>query len=73
MNDYTVPVIVDLGKQKKRPLRALKQGRGRLMAEVLQVVEDVRSGLGEERDTKLLIPIVVVYKRKSRRQGGLFG
>lgn len=73
MSDNTVPIIVDLGKKKKRALRALERGRGKLVDEVTHVIDDVSMGLGEERSNKLIVPIVVVYRRKNRKRRGLLG
>lgn len=73
-NNVTAPVVVDLGKTKRSRIKALKRGRGRLMEEVAEVVEDVRGEMGAAADGKHFIPIVLVYKRKTRRKGrGLFG
>jgi len=68
------PIILDMGKKKKRAVRDLKRGRGRLMDEVEQTVEEVREGLGAEAEGKELVPIVLVYRRKQkRRRRGGFG
>jgi hypothetical protein len=67
----TAPIIIDLGKEKKKRIKDLKRGRGRLMAEVAAVLNEVRTGLGEEGDSKQLVPIVLIYKKK--RKGGKGG
>jgi hypothetical protein len=73
MNEHrTPPIILDLGKKKKRSLKALKRGRGPLMSEVEQSLDEVRIGLGDELAGKQLVPVVLVYKRKSKRQRGLW-
>ena len=65
------PVVLDLGKTKKKLIRALKRGEGKLMDDVAEAVEAVRSNLSSELDGKVLIPVVIVYERKTPRRGFL--
>lgn len=66
--EMTQPVIIDLGKQKAGRLKALKNGEGKLWEEVLVVVEEVKEMLGEEADGKILVPVVLIYQEKPKRQ-----
>ncbi|MBI3153474.1 MAG: hypothetical protein HYZ21_15180 [Chloroflexi bacterium] len=66
--EMTQPVIIDLGKQKARVLKELKKGEGKLWAEVVDVVEEVKDMLGAEADGKVLVPIVMLYQEKSTRR-----
>jgi hypothetical protein len=72
--EVTQPIVVDLGKAKKKRIRQLKRGRGPLVLEVQDVVNEVSASLGEEGAGKQLVPIVVLYRRKQRKgyRGGLF-
>ena len=63
--EMTQPVIIDLGKQRARSLKDLKKGEGKLWAEVLEVVDEVKDMLGAEADGKVLVPIVMLYQQKS--------
>jgi hypothetical protein len=63
------PIIIDLGKEKKGRIKDLKRGRGRLMAEVAAVLNEVRAGLGDDAGNKQLVPVVLIYKKKNRRGG----
>jgi hypothetical protein len=74
MTEAISPIIVDLGKKKKKVIRAFKKGRGRAMDEVEQAIEEVRSGLGAEADGKTIVPVVLLYRKKvkRRRRRGLF-
>jgi hypothetical protein len=65
------PIILDLGKKKKRAIKSLKRGRGRLMDEVEQTLAEVRAGLGADGSNKELVPIVMIYQRKRKRRKGL--
>ena len=72
-SNVTAPVVVDLGKTRRSRIKDLKRGRGRLMEEVDEVVDDVRNEMGAAAEGKHFIPIVIVYKRKQRKGRGLFG
>jgi hypothetical protein len=63
------PVVLDLGKTKKKFIRELKRGEGKLMEDVAEAVEAVRSNLSSEMDGKILVPVVIVYQRKTRKSG----
>jgi hypothetical protein len=62
------PIIVDLGKVRRKKIKALKRGRGPLASEVQGVLDEVRAGLGEQAKDKEFVPIVMVYRKKSRRR-----
>lgn len=62
------PIVVDLGSRSKKAIRRLKEGRGKLMAQVSDTVEQVRSSLGEE--DKEIVPVVIVYRKKASKRGG---
>lgn len=66
--EVVTPIIIDLGKTKRKRIKRLKRGRGRLMEEVTDVLEEVRASLGEEGADKHLVPIVMVYRRKRRKK-----
>jgi hypothetical protein len=63
-----VPIVIDLGKEKKKRIKNLKRGRGRLMAEVAAVIEEVRGSLGAEASGQQLVPVVLIYKQKRKRK-----
>jgi hypothetical protein len=60
------PVVVDLGKTKKKDLRALKLGEGKLMAEVHSVLEELRAN-STELAGKTLVPVVILYRKPPKR------
>jgi len=62
------PIIVDLGKVGGKRIKQLKQGRGPLAAEVDQVIEAVRSELGEDGEGKEILPVVLLYRRKRKKK-----
>jgi hypothetical protein len=71
--DIVAPIVLSLGKQKKKHIRRLKRGRGKLMDEVVDVIEQVHDHLGEDADDKIIVPVVVLYRQKRKRaMRGLF-
>jgi hypothetical protein len=66
--ELTQPIIVDLGKQKPRDLKELKQGEGKLWDEVLDVLDEVKDMVGEEASGKVFVPIVMIYRQKPKRR-----
>jgi len=66
--EMSQPVIIDLGKQKPKSIKALKEGEGPVWQEVLEVMEEVKEMLGEEADGKILIPVVMIYQEKPKRR-----
>ena len=70
--EVLTPIIVSLGKKKKKQIKQLKRGKGGVMDEVMDVVAQVQDKLGSDAGDKILVPIVVVYREKSRRMRGLF-
>ncbi len=62
--EITPPIVVDLGKQRPKRIKALERGRGKLMNEVTDVLAQVQISLGDEAEGKTLVPIIVLYERK---------
>jgi hypothetical protein len=67
--DVTQPIIVDLGKQRPKQIKRLKRGRGKLWAEVVDVIEEVGDQLGDDLEGKTIVPVVMVYRKKTKRKG----
>jgi Family of unknown function (DUF6200) len=65
------PIVIDLGKKRRKQIRALKRGSGKLMDEVAEVLNQVRGNLGPDVEMKNLVPVVMVYKQKDKKRGGL--
>jgi hypothetical protein len=64
------PIVIDLGKEKKRRIKDLKRGQGKLMAEIAAVLNEVRASLGEESDGRQLVPVVIIYRKKNKKKNG---
>ena len=70
--EIVAPIIVSLGKKKKKAIKQLKRGKGSTMDEVMDVVDQVQQTLGDQATGKIIVPVVVIYQRKQRRVRGLF-
>lgn len=70
--EVTAPVMVSLGKKKRKVVKRLKRGKGPLMKEVVDVLEQVQDKLGAQAEGKILVPVVIIYKEKQRRFRGWF-
>lgn len=70
--EVTAPIIVSLGKKKKKAIKSLKRGKGSAMDEVMDVIEQVQANLGEQAAGKIIVPVVVIYRKKERRFRGFF-
>lgn len=66
--EITTPIMVDLGKQRPKRIKALKRGRGKLMDEVTNVLDEVQMSLGDEAEGRTLVPIILLYERKRKRK-----
>lgn len=64
----TAPIVVDLGKQRRRLVKQLARGEGPLMAEVAAVIDEVRKQLDDELNGKVLVPLVMVCRQKRKRK-----
>lgn len=66
--EMTQPVIIDLGKQRSKLIKELKNGEGELWDEVLEVADEVKEMLGAEAEGKVLIPVIMLYQEKASRR-----
>jgi hypothetical protein len=61
------PVVVDLGKTKKKDLRALKRGEGKLMEDIHRVMQEIRAN-STALAGKDLVPVVILYRKPPKRK-----
>lgn len=60
------PIIIDLGKQKKKRVKRLRKGRGRLMGDISLAMQELQEeGVVKEGAQPVLV--IVREKRKQRR------
>jgi len=67
------PVVINHGKQGRKAVKRLKRGEGTLLQEVEEIVELAKTDLGPQATGKTIVPVVMVYKQKTRRKRGGFG
>jgi len=67
------PIIMEIGRAKKRDIRDVARGQGKIMNDLQDAMSEVTSTLGDQADGKQFVPVVLVYKKKRRakRRGGL--
>lgn len=58
------PLVVDLGKRGRRAIKRLREGEGKLFAEVSDVVAGLRRDGAVKADAQLVV--VVVRERRSK-------
>jgi hypothetical protein len=63
--EMNAPIIIDLGKQRKKRVKALRRGTGRLADDVNDCVLELRAA-GTISNTAQPVVIVVQQKRKSK-------
>lgn len=63
------PIVINLGKTRRKRIKQLQRGRGRLVDEVRQAVEEVRASLNKEMQDKEYVPVILIYKNKKRKRG----
>jgi len=61
------PIVISLGKQRRKRIKDLKRGRGVLMDEVRQTLAQVTGQLGADASGKVLVPVVLIYREKPKR------
>lgn len=63
-------LVIDIGKkQKKKDIKKLRKGAGKLTDKVKEVVDQLREENAISADAQ---PIVIVVREKPRRERGLF-
>jgi hypothetical protein len=59
------PIVVNLGKQKKKDIKKLKKGEGKLLTEVKATIDEVKGKVKlDSQGQTVLVPIVILYKEK---------
>lgn len=64
--DVAAPIIINLGKQRRKRIKDLKRSRGVLFDEVLETVAQVNGQLGADAAGKVLVPVVLIYRERRR-------
>lgn len=67
MAEITQPVVIELGRQKKKRIKQLRQGKGPLVDEVRATIDQTVAALGDAADGKTFVPIVMIYRQREKR------
>lgn len=59
------PVVVDVGKKRRKQIKRLRNGRGKLMDQINHLVEELRTS-GSISATSQPLVVVVRQKRRTR-------
>jgi hypothetical protein len=59
------PLILDVGKKKKKDVKALKRGTGPIAAEVQAAVERAVAGSAGSGE---VVPVVMLFQEKSKKR-----
>ena len=63
----SMPVLVDLGKKKKKAIKRLRRGEGALMTDIAHEIEQLKAAGTVGASVQ---PIIVVVKEKPARRRG---
>jgi hypothetical protein len=66
--EMTQPIVIDLGKRKSKAIKDLKKGKGKVWDDVFTIIEEVKETLGEDSNGKVILPVVIIYQKKTKRQ-----
>ena len=58
------PVVLDIGKQKKKQIKLLREGKGKLLSEINASIQELRT-VGSISATAQ--PIIVIIREKRRK------
>jgi hypothetical protein len=61
------PIVIDLGKRKRKRIKELKEGRGPLVADVNATMAETVRQMGGTAGGKQFVPVVVVFERKPKK------
>ena len=62
------PIVVDLGKRRRKHIKQLGDGVGPIARDVAEVLAHLKAELSAELDGQPLVPIVLIYRKKARRR-----
>ena len=71
--DIVEPIIINLGKKKRKQIKRLKKGRGKLWRDVIDVIDEVGAQMNSDSEGKTIVPVILIYKEKPKwgRRGRL--
>ena len=64
------PIIVDLGRQRRKLVKRLRRGRGTLMDDVTRVIEELKNAGTIASSAQ---PVIIVIREKPKRMASALG
>lgn len=64
-SDYK-PILLKVGRQKRKVIEELKQGAGPLIEEVQEAAQTAAMQRGV--NSKEIVPVVILYRKRNRRR-----
>ena len=61
------PIVLDFGKHRRKAVRALRKGEGKLMGEVSAALDELRASGAVSSSAQ---PIIIIVQQKRRRNNG---
>lgn len=67
--DRSAPVVLDLGRQRRKKIKQLRRGEGRLLDDINGAIEELRTvgTIGA-----LSQPVVIIVREKARKAKSIF-
>jgi hypothetical protein len=63
------PIVVDLGKKRRKLVKELRRGSGKLMDDVQDTLQELRSAGSVAANAQ---PVIVIVRERSRSRGKLW-
>jgi hypothetical protein len=67
--DRTAPVVLDLGKQRRKQIKQLRRGEGRLLDDINGALEELRTVGTIDASSQ---PVVIIVREKRRKTKSMF-
>lgn len=62
------PIIIDLGKKKRKRVKRLRRGKGPLVDDIMDSIAELRENSEISKDAQ---PVIVVVREKKKKMKGL--
>jgi len=62
------PLVIDLGKLKRKTARRLKKGEEEVMDRIQEELEEALKNLGPEVEGKEVLPVVMLFEKKPKKK-----
>ncbi len=62
------PIIADLGSISRKKYKRIKKGKGGAAAIIQAAIDEVRESVDLEVEGKVLVPVVLLCKKKSKKK-----